>query len=287
MLGRGRGIVRSRSGSYRSSSRLRSAFWSPSCRKTFRSGFDSCSAWRRRSAASSSVSSPRRGLTLRAPYKQRDEARAELTHRREIHDLLELDRHLRAIREANSRILGEVKEGGRTGPLGKDDDPWVRGENENLGLWLESNGFPDLVSELVVREPKLGTWEGVIETAREIDTKLTRVLEGDRLADVRLLRESVKAEAKVEPDLPSSRLSAVYEEGLALKEAAATPGPDDAVVDRLAARVTRSPRGHGRSKEPYRTSLPSSSPSGTRNVVRRRATLLAPTWMNVSTSWTE
>jgi hypothetical protein len=127
-------------------------------------------------------------FTLRAPYEQRDEARAELTRRREIHDLLELDKQLRAIREANSRILGEVKDRGLTGPLGEDEDPWVRGQNENLGLWLESNGFPELVPELVISEPKLGTWEGVIETAREIDTNLTRVLEGERLADVRHLR---------------------------------------------------------------------------------------------------
>jgi hypothetical protein len=173
----------------------------------------------------------------RAPYEQRDEARAELTSRREIHDLLELDKQLRAIREANSRLLGEVKERGLSGSLGADDDPWVRDQNENLGLWLESNGFPDLVSELVVREPKLGTWEGVMETAREIDTNLTRVLEGERLADVRLLRESVKAETKEEPDLPSSRLLALYEEGVALKKGAATPDSEDAVVDRLAARA--------------------------------------------------
>jgi hypothetical protein len=94
-------------------------------------------------------------LTLRAPYKQRDEARAELTRRREVHDLIGLDKQLRAIRDANSRILEEVKEQGRTGPLGDDQDPWVRGQNENLGLWLETAGFPELVPVLVLDEPPL------------------------------------------------------------------------------------------------------------------------------------
>jgi hypothetical protein len=130
-------------------------------------------------------------LTLRAPYKQRDESRAELMRRREIHDLIELDKQLRAIRNANSRILEELSKQGRTGPLGDDEDPWVRGQNENLGLWLESAGFPELVPLLVLPEPPLSTWEEVKKAARQIDSNLNSVLGSELLGDVRHLREVV------------------------------------------------------------------------------------------------
>jgi hypothetical protein len=44
-------------------------------------------------------------LTLRAPSKQRDEARAELSERHAIYDLIEVDRHLRALRDNNRETL--------------------------------------------------------------------------------------------------------------------------------------------------------------------------------------
>jgi hypothetical protein len=185
-------------------------------------------------------------FTIRAPYKQRDEARAELAQRRNIRDLIGLDKELRATRSANSRILGEVKERGLTGPVQDDQDPWVRGQNENLGLVLENAGFPELVPLVVLADPPLSTWEDVKRAAAQIDSNLNSVLGGELLADVRHLREVAEAEIEAtKQSLPSGRLGT-------------------------------SQIGGGRLRASYRTSLPSTSQNGTRSAVSGPMLRLGP-----------
>jgi hypothetical protein len=53
----------------------------------------------------------------------------------------------------------------------------VRGLNEGLELSLETFGFPELVPQIVLRNPSLSIWEDVRRAVRQIDGNLTAVLE--------------------------------------------------------------------------------------------------------------
>jgi hypothetical protein len=174
-------------------------------------------------------------LALLAPRRQRNELRAELSERHSIYDLIEVDRHLRALRDNNRETLESPRARTRTGPLGEDQVPWVRGLNEGLELSLETYGFPELVPQIVLRNPSLSTWEDVRRAARRIDANLTAVLEGRFFEDVRHLREVVAAEAAEGlKGLPSERLSMLREEGVSLGEAAGTRGYGDEIMEAAA-----------------------------------------------------
>jgi hypothetical protein len=175
-------------------------------------------------------------LALRAPTRQRNELRAVLSERHAISALIDVDRHLRQLRDSNRVNLESVLGvHGREGALGEDQDPWVRGLNEGLELTLETYGFPELVPQLVLRNPPLSTWEDVRRAARQIDANLTAVLEGQFFADVRHLREVVAAEAaEGSKGLPSERLSMLRMEGESLREAAGTRGYGDEIMEAAA-----------------------------------------------------
>jgi hypothetical protein len=117
---------------------------------------------------------------LRAPYKQRDEAREMIRESNDLRNLVYLRNYLRQTLEANTRILEDLRKSGRTGPLGDDEDPWIRQQNEETGRQLEMLGFPDLVPKVVLVEFHLGTWEGVADDAKRISRRLA-----DALADPR------------------------------------------------------------------------------------------------------
>jgi hypothetical protein len=127
---------------------------------------------------------------LRAPYRQRDEARALVREAHSLNDLIALDRQLRGVLASSNRLLDEVRERGFRGPLGEDDDPWIRFENENMERWLESSGFPELVPKIVLDRPVLGTWEDVKREARRFSQNIDAVLRSELLADVQHLRET-------------------------------------------------------------------------------------------------
>jgi hypothetical protein len=133
-------------------------------------------------------------LALRAPYRQRDEARALVREAHNLNELIELDRQLRAVLASNNRLLDEVRERGFRGPLGEDEDPWIRYENENIERWLESSGFPELVPTIVLERPLFGTWEDVKREARRFSENIDVVLRSELLADVQHLRETAAEE---------------------------------------------------------------------------------------------
>jgi hypothetical protein len=85
-----------------------------------------------------------------------------------------------------------VRTSGRTGPLEEDAfgevvTPWVVGQNEQLRLQLEHLGFPELIPQLVQKEPALSTWEDVQKVAWKFARDVGRFLEGDFFAAVRNL----------------------------------------------------------------------------------------------------
>jgi hypothetical protein len=109
---------------------------------------------------------------LRAPYKQRDEARAMIREADDLRNLVYLRDYLRQTLDANTRILEDLGKSGRTGPIADDDDPWIRRQNEETRRQLEMLGFPDLVPEVVLDELQLGTWEGVADDAERVSRRL-------------------------------------------------------------------------------------------------------------------
>ena len=120
---------------------------------------------------------------LRAPYNQRDEARAMIREANDLRNLVHARDFLSKTLEANTRILEELTKQQRTGPVAEDDDPWIRGQNEQTRSQLEMLGFADLVPLAVLDDLKIETWEGVTADAKRIGRRLT-----DALADPSLPR---------------------------------------------------------------------------------------------------
>ncbi len=132
------------------------------------------------------------GAALLAPVKQRDKALTLLGSARDLKRLVLLERHLQAISESNMRTINAVRNEGRSGPLGQDqfgnqDEPWIKGQNDQMRLWLEAHGFSELVPDLILIDPPLNTWEEVDQAAWEIARRLGRVLEGPLFKEVRSL----------------------------------------------------------------------------------------------------
>ncbi len=132
------------------------------------------------------------GAALRAPYRQRDEARALISDAQDLRARIFLERHLIAVRDANQRALDELRKRARSGPLEEDAfgevvTPWFGLENEQLRLQLEHMGFSALIPELVVEDPSLSTWEEVQKAAWTLTRNLNRVLEGEFFTEVRKL----------------------------------------------------------------------------------------------------
>jgi hypothetical protein len=124
---------------------------------------------------------------MRAPSKQRDEVRAELERRKDLKELVLLEKQLRSVKEANEQALDDVQRRGLAGPLKRDETPWIKGENENMERWLPGAGFPELIPTLVLDNPSLRTWEDVQEAGQRFGDQLNSVLESDLFADVRHL----------------------------------------------------------------------------------------------------
>lgn len=130
------------------------------------------------------------GASLRAPYKQRDDARALIGDARDLKARVLLERHLRAVKDANERALEDIRE--RAGPLEKDafgevPAPWIVGENEQLRMQVEHMGFPELIPDLVLDDPSFATWEEVRAAAWKFARNLNSVLESEFFAEVRKL----------------------------------------------------------------------------------------------------
>jgi hypothetical protein len=117
---------------------------------------------------------------LRAPYKQRDEARAMFREAKDLRKLVFAHELLSKTLEANTRILEELAKKHRTGPVAEDDDPWIRGQNEQTRLQLEMLGFADLVPVAVLDDLKIETWEGVTADAQRIGRCLAEALADPR-----------------------------------------------------------------------------------------------------------
>jgi hypothetical protein len=117
---------------------------------------------------------------LRAPYKQRDEARAMIREADDLRNLVYLRDYLRQTLDANTRILEDLAKSGRTGPIAEDDDPWIRQQNEETRRQLEMLGFPDLVPKVVLDQLQLGTWERVTDDAKRISRRLAEALADPR-----------------------------------------------------------------------------------------------------------
>jgi hypothetical protein len=124
---------------------------------------------------------------VHAPVVQRNEARTELTERKRIEELIELEDQLRINRANNKRTLEEIKARGLSGPLADDADPWVRQVNDQLGFLAEGAKLPDLVPRLTLKAPRLSTWEEARQAADKIDKKVGEVLQDDLFVDVRRL----------------------------------------------------------------------------------------------------
>jgi hypothetical protein len=117
---------------------------------------------------------------LRAPRQQRDEARALVREANRISDLIALDKQLRAVLESNNRLLDDVRKRGLSGPLEEDQEAWLGPENDNMKRWLEAAGFPELVPQIVLDQPALGTWEDIRRAARKFSQNIDVVLRSER-----------------------------------------------------------------------------------------------------------
>jgi hypothetical protein len=129
---------------------------------------------------------------LRAPYRQRDEARAFVGDARNLKARVLLERYLMAIRDANQRALEDVRKRGLMGPLEEDAfgevvTPWFGPQNDQLRLQLEFMGFAELIPELVLEDPPLSTWEEVQRAAWAFARNVNRVLEGDFFEETKKL----------------------------------------------------------------------------------------------------
>ncbi len=124
---------------------------------------------------------------LRAPLIQRNQARAELEKTKSLDDLVDLENQLRLNRASNRKALEDVKARRLTGPLGDDDNPWVRSQSEQLQMLVEGAGLPELVPRLTLQNPHLSTWEEVRQAATALDKKIGEVLQDDLFAGVRRL----------------------------------------------------------------------------------------------------
>jgi hypothetical protein len=134
----------------------------------------------------------RAGFFLAAPYKQRTEARRYLSDVTDLKRLVLLERHLMILREVTIRTVEAVRAEGRAGPVGSDafgnpNETWLLGENTQLRLFLENEGFPELVPQLVLGNPPLDTWEEVDAAGWERARRITRCLESDLFTEVRSL----------------------------------------------------------------------------------------------------
>jgi hypothetical protein len=117
---------------------------------------------------------------LRAPYKQRDEARAMIREAKDLRNLVYAHDFMSKTLEANTRIVEELARQQRTGPVAEDNDPWIRGQNEQTRLQLEMLGFADLVPVAVLDDLKIETWEGVTADAKRIGRRLAEALADPR-----------------------------------------------------------------------------------------------------------
>jgi len=117
---------------------------------------------------------------LRAPYRQRDEARAMIREANDLQNLVFARDFLRQTLDANTRILEDLAKQHRSGPVAEDDDPWIRGQNEETRRQLEILGFADLVPIAVLGDLKIETWEGVTRDAKRIGRSLAEALADPR-----------------------------------------------------------------------------------------------------------
>jgi hypothetical protein len=119
-------------------------------------------------------------FALRAPFKQRDEAREHLAEAGDLKRLLLLQKYLTAASESNRRILYDLENEARSGPVSEFDDPWLREQNEQLRIQLQRFGYPELIHTLVLTDSELllDTWENVLLSAKCFDKKI-----GDFLGD--------------------------------------------------------------------------------------------------------
>lgn len=131
-------------------------------------------------------------IALHAPYVQRDDMRRAFGEAKDLKRLVLLERHLKSVQEGNMRTIEEVRSQGLAGPIGTDafgnrDEPWVKGANEQMRLFLERHGFPELVKGLVLDDPPLNTWEEVDAAGWEIARRLQQVLWSDLFTEVKNL----------------------------------------------------------------------------------------------------
>jgi uncharacterized membrane protein YciS (DUF1049 family) len=117
---------------------------------------------------------------LRAPYKQRDEARAMIREANDLRNLVYARDFLSRTLEANTRIIEDLAKQQRSGPVAEDDDPWIRRQNDETKRQLEMLGFSDLVPVAVLPDLKIETWEGVTADAKSIGRRLADALSDPR-----------------------------------------------------------------------------------------------------------